>query len=138
MSEDGIGKSVEATVRLRKGRVIAAIFEVRGIIKDYRMQCIGGMMAAVDLFELAIIPALLNNSESWTDITPDALDVLEELQLMFLRIMLRVPVGTPKLAMKWDFGMLGMKFRIMIRKLTFINNIMHQDSKSLAKQVLKE
>ena len=70
LSEDGIGKSVEDTVKVRKGRVVAVIFEVKGIIQDYRMQCIGGMMAAIDLFELSIIPALLNNSESWTPKIP--------------------------------------------------------------------
>ena len=47
-------------------------------------------------------------------------------------------MGTPKLALRWDFGMLAMKFRIMIRKLTFTNSIMLQDDKSLAKQVLIE
>ena len=81
-------------------------------------------MAAIDMFELSIIPAVLNNSESWTDVSQDALDALEELQVMFLRIVLQVPVSTPKLAMKWDFGMIGMKFRIMICKLTFMNSLM--------------
>ena len=52
--------------------------------------------------------------------------------------LLRVPMGTPKLAMKWDFGMLAMKFRIMVRKLTFVNSIQHMDEESLAKQVLRE
>ena len=138
LSEDGLGKSVEDTIKLRKGRISAAIYEIRGIIQDYRMQSIGGILAAVDLYELAIIPALLNNSESWTSITESALTTLEELQNMFLRLILKVPISTPKLALKWEFGMIGMKFRVMIRKLTFLNSIKHQDDGSLAKQVLME
>ena len=102
------------------------------------MQSIGGMLAAIDLYELAIVPALLTNAESWTDISQEALDALEELQNMFLRIILRVPMRTPKMAMRWDFGMLSMRFRIMIRKLTFVNSLHHQDDKSLAKQILQE
>ena len=55
--EEGLQKSVEATISERKGRITAAIYEVRSIVEDVRMQSIGGLQGAFDLWELAVIPS---------------------------------------------------------------------------------
>ena len=102
------------------------------------MQAIGGLQVAFDMWELAAVSSLLTNCESWFGITPSSLEQLENLQFMFLRLVLKVPWSTAKPALTWETGTLPMKFRIMSRKLTFINNIKHQSDDSLAKQVLVE
>ena len=59
---DGLASSVEATIRdSRMGKIIAATHEIKAIMDDYRMQAIGVMMGAWDLWNLAVIPSLLNN-----------------------------------------------------------------------------
>ena len=123
---------------MRSGTIIAAIFEVKAIIQDFRMQSIGGLVTALDLWERAIIPTLLNNSESWTEISQTAIKKLEELQNMFLRVILDTPFSTPKPALKWETGMAPMENRIMVKKLKFINSIKHQDDSVLSKEILQE
>ena len=60
---DGLGASVEATVKDRQGKVKAAIQEA--VVDDFRMQMVGGFMAAFDLWEAAVLPALMYNSETY-------------------------------------------------------------------------
>ena len=38
--------------------------EVRAIIEDCRSRCLGGLAVGLEIFELAYIPALLNNSQT--------------------------------------------------------------------------
>jgi hypothetical protein len=92
---DGLGASVEATVNERMGKVKAAIREVVSVVEDFRMQMVGGSVAAFDLWEAAVLPALLYNSETWVDINQKTVDNLEKLQHYFVRVLLQVPESTP-------------------------------------------
>ena len=86
--EGGLSESVAATVKQRSGKTTAAIFEIKAIIDDYRMQRIGGIVAAFEIWEMAVIPSLLNNSESWTEISTQTMEDLEDLQFLFIRTIL--------------------------------------------------
>ena len=68
-TEDGLSASVTATIKQRSGRAKAAIFEVKGIVEDYRMHVAGGLTGAFEIWEMVIVQALLNNSETWLDIS---------------------------------------------------------------------
>ena len=48
--ENGLSASVEATVDLRVSRVRGAIFEIKALCEDYRMQICGGMVGAAYKF----------------------------------------------------------------------------------------
>ena len=39
--------------------------EIRGIIEEFQMQTLGGMMAACELWEMALIPSLLRGAGTW-------------------------------------------------------------------------
>ena len=80
----------------------------------------------------------MNNSESWTEISKSAIDKLEELQNLFLRVVLKTPLSTPKPALKWETGMAPVEHRIMVEKLKFLNSIKHQKDSALSKQILQE
>ena len=73
---DGLAASVAATVKDRTGKVKAAMYKAAAIIEDYRMQAVGGLMGAWDLWNMAIIPSLLNNSGVWTEIDEKTVLVL--------------------------------------------------------------
>ena len=135
---DGLGASVEATVNERMGRVKAAIREVVSVVEDFRMQMVGGSMSAFDLWEAAVLPALLYNSETWVEITQNTVDNLEKLQHYFVRLLLQVPESTPKPALLSETGLLSMKYRIWTRKLTFVNTIKNMPKGTLAKQIFDE
>jgi hypothetical protein len=53
-------------------------------------------VGALDLWELSALPMLLNNSGTWNRISESSLDMLDELQHMFVRIILQLPVSKPK------------------------------------------
>ena len=47
---------MEATVKDSWGKVKAAIREAVSVVEDFRMQMVGGPMAAFDLWEAAVLP----------------------------------------------------------------------------------
>ena len=73
-------------------------------------------MSALDLFELAILPTLLYNCETWVGINKETEERVENLQLFYLRLALRVPQSTPKLALRSETGLMSMKLRIWREK----------------------
>ena len=136
--QGGLAASVHATIEDRKAKVKGACYEAETIIEDWRSQVVGGFMGALDLFELAILPTLLYNAETWVGMHEDTLLGLENLQLFFIRLVLRVPVSTPKVALRSETGMLSMKMRIWKKKILFIHHVKTLEDKDLAKQVWKE
>ena len=135
---DGLGASVEATVKDRIGKVKGAMYEAAAIMEDFRMQALGGMQGAWDMWELAIVPSLLNNCGVWTEISKATEDVLEELQNSFVRRMLHVPVSTPKVSLLSETGLLSMKHRVWFEKLRMVIALQKLEGKALAKQIYLE
>ena len=64
LNEEGLAKSVEATILDRTGKVKGAIYLAKQIIDTVQMQvqAIGGMMAAKEIWERAIVPSLLSGA----------------------------------------------------------------------------
>ena len=132
---DGIAASVAKTVNDRFWRVMSAILEIKTIIEDNRVHIVGGIMSGVNIWELAVIPAMLNNSETWDEIDKDTMDKLNDLQNTVLRYLLQTPRSTPIPALSWEFGMLPIKYRINQKKMSFLKHIATLGDDSLAKQV---
>jgi hypothetical protein len=79
---------------------------------EMKDQAIGGMLGAWDLWNLAVIRSLLNNCSTWVGITSSVVDMLEVAQEKYIRLMLEVPVSTPKVSLRAETGILSMKHRI--------------------------
>ena len=86
LNTNGLSGSVEATVSHRLGKVKGAIYEAAAILEDYRMQAIGGMLGAWDIWEKAIVPKLLANCGSWVEIDSSTIKLLEETQNLYCRL----------------------------------------------------
>ena len=80
----------------------------------------------------------MNNAETWMEVCDESIGKLEELQNLFLRVILNVPLSTPKLALCWDTGTTPMSHRIIQKKLDFVNIIKHQDKDVLSRQIFDE
>ena len=63
LSSQGLSASVRATVKDRTAKVKGAIYELRAVSEDVRMQAVGGFEAALDLYESCIVPSLLANCQ---------------------------------------------------------------------------
>ena len=114
--------------------------EINGIIEEYEMQVIGGMMAAWELWEKALVPSLLSGAGTWFGPKRGevAIDLCDKLQNFFWRVMLKVPESCPKLALRCEPGMISMKWRVWQEKLMLLQRIKQQEKTTLSRQVYEE
>ena len=134
----GLAASVDSTISERYGRIYTSILEVKVILEDYRSSTAGGIRAGIMLWEMAIIPSLLNNSETWIFMSEESIKKLENLQNMMIRIFFNTAITTPKAALLWDSGILPIEQQIEQKKLTFLHHLMTLPADSLANQVYVE
>ena len=138
LSSLGLAQSVEATVKERVAKIKGSIYELRALIEDFRMQVIGGMEAAIDIYESCIVPSLLSNASTWMEVQKHTEERLDALQDLFGRVLLQIPQSTPKLAARAALGLLGMKWRVWEAKVLLVVAIREQEEDCLAKEILDE
>ena len=136
----GLDRSAEATAQERVGRLKGATREIKGIIEEFQMQTLGGMMAAWELWERALIPSLLSGAGTWFGggDSKKVVEICDGIQNYFWRVMLTVPESCPKIALRCETGMMGMKWRIWKEKIMLVVRIKDQDSSVLSRQVYEE
>ena len=123
---------------LSRNRLKGSIFETAAILKDWWMQCVGGMMVAWDIWEMSIIPSLLAHSGSWVEIIQRATDTLDGLQNWYCSLVHACPCSTPKPAIRGQAGLLDMTYQIWIEKVCLLTSIMcSREEQSYAKEVLE-
>ena len=84
---EGLAESVTTTVSRRRGLVIKAISEIRSVVDDIRSNLTGGLATGLIMWEMAVVPMLLYNSESWQEMPKKTLEDLENLQVHFLKFL---------------------------------------------------
>ena len=116
---EGLSKSIDFTVQKRYWLTLSAIMEIKTILNDYRIHVPGGINTGIMLWELAVIPMILNNADTWNDIDSVTLKKLEDLQNMLIRYLFNTPRSSPIPALCWDVGMFKIKYRILQKQLNF-------------------
>ena len=137
ISERGVGHSVSMTINKRYGIAFKSIFEIKAIIEDTRSKVPGGFLSAMKIWDMAVIPALLNLAECWQEIPKAAMDKLNKLEETFYRVLLNSPPTTPKPGLYWFTGGILMKNKIIELQLRFMHHLIHLDSTTLAKEILE-
>ena len=135
---EGLRASVEASIKERAGKVKGSIYELRALTEDFRMQVVGGMRAAIDIYESCIVASLLSNCGTWTEINKKEIQLLDEHQDTFVRALLQLPLLTPKASLRAAFGLLGMAWRVKEAKVLMVMAIRGQEEGGLAREVLEE
>ena len=97
----------------RKGLVCRAIFEIKSILNDCRAHVTGGLVSSLNLWEVAVIPMLLYNAETWQDINRKTIDILESMQLNFLRTILGVGPRCPTVLLYAETEVILMEYRVL-------------------------
>ena len=80
LNEGGLKQSVQATISERYGKAFASIREIGAVINDFRINAIGGLKAGLDIYEMVVIPSVLNNSDTWMEIESVSINRLDDLQ----------------------------------------------------------
>ena len=137
LSSYGLSDSVAATVKKRKGLVVQSVYEIRAVIEDCRSQVCGGLAAGLDIWEAAVLPMLLYNSDCWMEVTPQTIQDLENLQKDFYRCLLAVGSGCPIPSLYWETGGMMMKYRILKKKLLFLHHLATLPCDTLAREIFE-
>ena len=138
-SSRGLAASVEATIAHRMGRIKCSMYETAAILKDWRMQCVGGMMGAWDIWEMSIIPSLLANCGTWVEISQRAIGTLDGLQDLYCSLVYSCPGSTPKPALRGEAGLLDMSHRIYVEKICLVSSVLFSgEEQNYAKEILEE
>ena len=63
--QSNLSTSSLETVKLREGKLKGAAMEVKSMIEDYDMKAMGGLVAAWELWERALLPSILAGAGTW-------------------------------------------------------------------------
>ena len=138
LHEDGTTASVAATVGRRTGKFKGAAFEIRSVIEEFSVQAMGGMTAAKVLLERALLPSLLSGACNWTGVMKSTEEECDSMIYLYWRIMLKVPEGTPKVALVAETATLRTRWRIWEAKALMVVRLQQQDLSSLTRQVYEQ
>ena len=113
------------------------VYEISAFLSDYRADKIGGLKCGLILYEMVILPSLLNSCDTWFMINNQTLKMLENIQIsMFRQILLACP-STPQALLRFDLGSLKMSERIEEKKLLFLHFLKSLPSSSLASEIFE-
>ena len=133
--QSNLSESALATVQEKAGKIKGAALEVKSVIEDFQMQAMGGLVAAWELWERALVPSLLAGAGTWLGDIREAVKLCNKLQAFYWRVILGVPESCPKLALICETKMTDMKWRIWEEKCLFLLRIKSLEEGSLAKTI---
>ena len=102
------------------------------------MQALGGLAAAWDLWERALIPSLLSGAGTWLGDIREAVKLCDKIQDFYWKIILKVPDSCPKLAIRCEANTRSSKWRIWEEKCLLLLRIQNLEEGSLAKYIYQE
>ena len=133
--ESNLSTSALSTVQERAGKIKGAAIEIKSIIEDFQMQALSGCMAAWELWEHALLPSLLSGAGTWLGDVSKTVDLCDSIQNFFWRLILELPESCPKVALRSETRMIGMKWRVWEAKCLQLKQIQKLEDTALAKKV---
>ena len=133
ISKDGRNlKNIQARINKGKGIVTTILNILEGIPfgKVY-------FKVAVILRNTLLVSSMLCNSEAWVNLTNSELDLLETVDVMLLRNILKAPVSTPKEMLFLELGVQPLREIVRGRRLNFLHYILNQDADSIISKVFE-
>lgn len=88
-----------------------------------RAMVTGGIITGLEIWEMAVTPYILNNSETWNSLQTTALELLEDLHCQFFRNILATPRTCPTPSFAIGTGTLSMENKIIKKKLLFYHHL---------------
>ena len=130
----GLAASAKATVKKSCGKYFSAIMEISSILQDFRIDSVGGIKAGLAIYELALVPSLLNNADTWVDISKETVNRLESMQNTMFRYLIAVLNSTPQPILRFELGHLSMKEKNHIKKLCLLYYLRSLPAESLGNE----
>ena len=134
LDSTGLSASVDSTIRGREAKIKGAIYELRALTEDFRMQGVGGCQSAIDIYESCIIPSLLTNAGTWVQMSEESVNRLDDLQDTFGRVLLSLPLSAPRASLRATLGLQAMKWRVWEAKILLVQAIRRHSWQLAVKQ----
>ena len=134
----GCQRSIQETINERIRKLKTTCDEIIKTSDSPWMGSLRNSETPFKLFEARVIPALLNNCESWIDIQNKHIKDLQDFQDEFIRRVLHLPPQTTKAIINWDIGMMPMKWRIAGKKLQYMRKVQLKGDDSITKKALEQ
>ena len=131
-----LADSVFKTVQKRKGLTKRLISEIKVTIENIRCDTVGGLTAGLDIWNMAVVPFLFNNSDCWMEISKKAINMLESIQNSFFVSLFGTAKSCPIPIFYWDTGILSVENFIILKKLLFYHHLLSLDDDTLAKEII--
>ena len=90
---------------------------------------------ALKLRQAMLINGMLQNSEAWSNLTLQDIEILEEVDEFLLRSIFKAHSKTPKEFLHLETGTKPIRFIIASRRLNYFHNIIKRSNNELTKQV---
>merc|ERR1711978_608210 len=134
----GCARSIQETIKDRIRKLKTTCDEIIKTAESPWMGSLRNSETPFKLFEARVIPALLNNCESWIDIQNKHIKDLQDFQDDFIRRVLHLPPQTTKAIINWDIGMMPMKWRIAGKKLQYMRKVQMKGDDNITKKALEQ
>ena len=133
ISADGRNiKNIKARVAKGKGIISRILSILEGIpFGDFYFEM------AVILRESLLVSSMLSNSESWYNVSKAELELLETIDVQFLRSILRAPKSTPKEMLFLELGCVPFRELIKKRRISFLHYILNENQDSMMYKFLQ-
>ena len=127
ISTDGRNiKNVKARVAKGKGIISRILAILDGIpFGEFYFE-----IAAI-LRESLLVSSMLSNSESWYNVSKAELELLETIDVQFLRSILKAPKSTPKEMLFLELGCVPLRQLIRKRRIYFLHHILNEGEDSM-------
>ena len=132
ISNDG---KIDEMLKERKNSINGITAELVTILAQINVET--EIPAILQYIHGIIIPKLLVNSETWSNITMKNIETLEGILNKSLKRILKIPYSTPNMGLINELGILSIKNEITKRKINFLHSIINGKNKIL-KEILNQ
>ena len=127
ISSDGRNiKNIKARVAKGKGTIIRIISILEGIPFGRYYYEVG-----IILRNSLLVSSMLVNTEAWYSITAAEMELLESVDVQFLRKLINAPRATPKEMLYLELGCTPFRELISKRRILFLHYILNQEKESM-------
>ena len=92
---------------------------------------------AAILRESLLVSSMLSNSEAWYNVSKAELELLETIDVNFLRNVLNAPRSTPKEMLFLEMGVVPFRKLLIKRRISFLHQILNEDKDSMMHRFLQ-
>ena len=121
--QDGVKESIEATVKIRKGRAWGQVPVIKSLLCHPQLLHEGWLRSAVSIIQGIIPPTMLYSCEAWIDLTKTFMEMMERNYRQMIFAILEVPQGSCYAAILNETGLMKIKFIINKARLYFVSQV---------------